>query len=217
MGDGIAMNSVQRSILFSAADRYGNVVLFFIATAVLSRLLSPAEFGVCAFVSAVTAVIGASFQEFGGANYLIQKRELSPADVSSAFTVIFLFSVGVAVVLVLLAGPLSQLFVQDGLKGGIEVSALNFLLFPVSGTISALLRREMKFGWLAVCRLACNATIASVSIALAMTGFSYMGPIWGTVVGNLVLAVMLMAKHRDLGPLPPSLLNTPEVIIICLK
>lgn len=206
------MNSIQRSILFSAADRYGNVVMFFVATAVLSRLLSPAEFGVFAFVSAVSTVIGASFQEFGGANYLIQKPKLSPADVNSAFTVTFGISAVIAVLLFLLADALSQLFGQEGLKRAIEVSALNFLLMPFSGTISALLRREMNFGVLAACRLTANATVALVSIALAMAGFSYMGPIWGSVAGNMVLTMMLLIRHGDLGALRPSLLQYREII-----
>jgi O-antigen/teichoic acid export membrane protein len=145
------MNSVQRSILFSAADRYGSLVLFFVATAILSRLLSPAEFGVYAVVNAVTTVIGASFQEFGGGNYLIQKRELSAADVRSAFTITLGISVAIALLLFVLAGALSELFAQDSLKRGIEVSALNFVLVPFFGTISALLRRDMKFGTLAIC------------------------------------------------------------------
>lgn len=209
---GTKMTSVQRSVLFSAADRYGNVVLFFIATAVLSRLLTPGEFGVYAFVSAVTAVIGASFQEFGGANYLIQKPELSRSDVRSAFTVTFGISAVIAVLLFLLAGPLSQLLALEGLKRGIEVSALNFLLFPFSGTISALLRRDMKFGALAVCRLIANATIAVVSIALGVAGFSYMAPIWGGVAGNMILAIMLLVRHRNFGALRPSLLEYREVV-----
>ncbi len=70
------MSSVQRSIFFSAIERYGGLLLFFISTAILSRLLTPTEFGIYAVVNAVVAIFAASFQEFGGANYLIQKAGL---------------------------------------------------------------------------------------------------------------------------------------------
>ncbi|SCB08427.1 Membrane protein involved in the export of O-antigen and teichoic acid [Bradyrhizobium shewense] len=206
------MNSVQRSILFSAADRYGSLALFFVATAVLSRLLSPAEFGVYAVVSAVTAVIGASFQEFAGGNYLIQKRELSAESVRSAFTITFGISAAIAVLLYVLAGALSDLFAEANLKTGIEVSALNFLLVPFSGTISALLRRDMKFGTLAICNFAAGAAVALVSIGLAMTGFSYMAPVWGALAGNVTLTLALLAHHRDFGALRPSLVEYREVV-----
>lgn len=206
------MSSVQRSILFSAADRYGSLILFFLATAVLSRLLSPAEFGVYAVVNAVALVITAAFQEFGGGSYLIQKRELSDEDVRSAFTITLVISGAIAVVLFVLADYLSRLFGQSGLKEGIEVSALNFLLLPFSGTISALLRREMKFGALAICNFASGVAIALISIGLAMAGFSYMAPIWGGLAGNVILTLALLAGRRNLNVLRPSLLKYREIV-----
>jgi O-antigen/teichoic acid export membrane protein len=213
MRDGAAMTSVQRSILLSAADRYGNLILIFVATAVLSRLLSPAEFGVFAVVNAIAAVLTASFQEFGGANYLIQKHELSSEDIRSAFTVTFGISLAIAGLLFVLGGPLSQWFAEHELKRGVEVAALNFLLVPFSGTIAALLRRDMKFGTLAVYNLVSNAGGVLVSIALAMWGLSYMAPIWGGVAGNMILMVTLLARHRGFRLLlRPSLAGYREVV-----
>src|SRR3974390_1669532 len=78
---------IHRSILFSAIERYGSLVIFVASTAVLSRLLTPREYGIYAFVNAITTVTAASFQEFGGANYLIQKRSLSQQDIQTAFTI----------------------------------------------------------------------------------------------------------------------------------
>src|ERR1700758_4038218 len=92
----LAMKSVQHSIFFSAIERYASGVLFFVTTAVLSRLLTPNEFGTFAVVNAITVVIAVSFQEFGGANYLIQKRELSRANIRTAFTVTLGLSVPIA-------------------------------------------------------------------------------------------------------------------------
>ncbi|MGY3075017.1 hypothetical protein ACVWZZ_001388 [Bradyrhizobium sp. LM6.10] len=206
------MNSVQRSVLFSAVDRYAGLVLFLVSTAVLSRLLTPSEFGVFAVVNALTAVIAAAFQEFGGANYLIQKRELSRGTVRTAFTITWAISLAVALILLASADIISQLFGQDGLRRGIEVSALNLLLLPVSGTLAALFRRDMQFGTLAICNFASNITIALVSIGLAVMHFSYMAPIWGGVAGSVVLAAMLLSSYRDFGVLRPSLSEYRDVL-----
>ncbi|MBH5398271.1 oligosaccharide flippase family protein [Bradyrhizobium sp. CNPSo 4010] len=204
--------SVHRSIVLSALDRYANFALFFVATAVLSRLLTPQEFGLYAIANALTAVIAASFQEFGGANYLIQKRDLSHASLRTAFTVTLAVSSLIGVTMFAGAGALSRLFEQDSLRRGLEVSALNFLLLPVSGTVSALFRRDMEFGKLALCNLAggCSGSIASM--ALAMWGFSYMAPIWGSVVGNLILAVLLLSCRPDRSWFRLSLAEYRDVI-----
>jgi O-antigen/teichoic acid export membrane protein len=199
------MTSVPRSIFFSAVERYASLALFFVSTAVLSRLLTPKEFGTYAVVGALTAVIAASFQEFGGANYLIQKRELSRASIQTAFTVTMAISVLVGVILCALAAPLSRLFEQDNLAGGIMVSAISFLFSPFSGTLTALFRREMEFGKLAICNLSANFAGALVSIVLAMLNFSYMAPIWGGVATNLVMLVAVLSWHRDMSIFRPSL------------
>lgn len=206
------MNAVQRSILLSAVDRYGSLVVFFVATAVLSRLLSPAEFGVYAVANAIALIIAASFQEFGGGNYLIQKRDLSVEDVRSAFTITLIISGALVLLLFVFAHSLALLFAQDSLKEAIEVSALNFLLLPISGTISALLRRDMRFGTVAICNLVSGVAAAVASVGLAIAGLSYMAPVWGGLAGSVVLALALLAGHRDLSALRPSLLAYRDVV-----
>jgi len=206
------MTSVRRSIFFSAIERYASLALFFVVTAVLSRLLTPNEFGTFAVVSALTTVVTASFQEFGGANYLIQKHELSRANIRTAFTIMMGISGLMGLLLFAFAGALAQFFKQDSLANGIEVSALNFLLIPFSGTVLALFRRDMQFGKLAVCNLAANSMGAVVSVVLAMLHFSYMAPIWGSVATNVMLTIVLLIWHRDFGTFRLSLLDYRDVI-----
>jgi O-antigen/teichoic acid export membrane protein len=207
-----SQRTVQRSIFFSAVERYGNLVLFLVTTAVLARLLTPAEFGIYAVVNAVTAVVAASFQEFGGANYLIQKRELSRADVRTAFTVTFGISALIGLALLALSDALSQLFEQESLREGIAVSALSYLLVPFSGTVTGLFRRDMEFGKLAICNLASGFLAATVSITLAMLNFGFMAPVWGGVAGNVVLTIMLLRSHRDFGVFWPSVAQFRDVV-----
>jgi O-antigen/teichoic acid export membrane protein len=206
------MGSVQRSIFFSAIERYGGLLLFFISTAILSRLLTPAEFGIYAVVNAVVAIIAASFQEFGGANYLIQKQDLTESDTRTAFTVTFCISLVIALMLVLFGKAFVVLFKQSGLDSGMAVATLNFLLTPFSIVISALLRRQMAFGKLALCNLIANFVGAAVSILLAVLSFSFMAPIWGGVAINLVLTILLLATSHNIRIFKPSLSNCSDVL-----
>src|SRR3954469_11838685 len=153
------------------------MLLFFVSTAVLSRLLSPREFGVFALISALNTIIGVSFQEFGGANYLIQKASLSKHDIRTAFTVMFCVSALIGMGLYACGGTLAWFFQQEGLKTGIAVSALNFALTPFSVTVSALFRRDMRFGTLAICNLVGSFAGAAISILLAILDYSFMAPI----------------------------------------
>ena len=206
------MGSVQRSIFFSAIERYGGLLLFFISTAILSRLLTPAEFGIYAVVNAVVAIFAASFQEFGGVNYLIQKEDLTDRDTRTAFTVTLCISIALALILVVFGKAFVVFFKQGGLDTGMAVSAVNFLLTPFSAVISALLRRQMAFGKLALCSLIANSVGAAVSIVLAVLNLSFMAPIWGGVAMNLVLTILLVATSRNIRIFKPSLWNCSDVL-----
>lgn len=206
------MNLIYRSILFSALERYASLVFFIVSTAALSRLLTPQEFGIYAVTGALTAVASASFQEFGGANYLVQKTSLSERDVRTAFTITLCLSALFAAAVFALRDVAAWYFSEDGLKLGIAVSALNFLLSPFSMTISALLRRDMAFGTLARCNLAGNFVNAAASIALAALKYSFMAPIWGMLAGNVVVVALLVASRREFQIFRPSFRGYRDVI-----
>jgi O-antigen/teichoic acid export membrane protein len=206
------MNSVQRSIFFSALERYASLLLFFVSIGILSRLLTPKEFGVYAVVLAITSVFSASSQEFGGANYLIQKTSLSEGNIRTAFTITFVLSVAIGFLLYLLGGVLGSTLGADGLEIGIAVAVLNFAITPFSVTIIALYRRDMQFGVVAASNLACNFTMVVVSIALAKMGYSYLAPIWGMIAGSVVQTAYLIVTRRDLRIFRPSLEDYPEVV-----
>jgi O-antigen/teichoic acid export membrane protein len=206
------MDQLHRSIFFSGVERYGSALLFLVSTALLSRLLTPAEFGICAAVIALTAVATACSQEFGGANYLIQKPTLSEQDIRTAFTITFCMSALLGAALFVFRGALASFYSEAGLKTGIAVFAAGFLFLPFSTTLSALFRREMAFGILALCNLAAAFISVASSVALAVLGWSFLGLLIGSVVGQAVAVGLLMSCRRDLLIFRPSLKSWRDVI-----
>jgi O-antigen/teichoic acid export membrane protein len=206
------MTSIRRSIFFSGVERYGSLLLFLVSTAALSRLLTPVEFGIYAVTSAVVTVVSTSFQEFGGANYLIQKKMLSEENIRTAFTITFGISVVLGVAFFGCSDAFAWFFRQEGLKAGIAVSALNFAVTPFSVVISALFRRDMEFGKLAICSLAANVVSITVSIVLAVLHYSFMAPVWGAVAGNVVLAFLFIAFCKNRQVFRFSLSEYPDVV-----
>jgi O-antigen/teichoic acid export membrane protein len=205
------MERLHRSIFFSAVERYGSAFFFLLSTAILSRLLTPAEFGIYAAIIALTSVATACSQEFGGANYVIQKSTLAEQDIRTAFTITFCMSALLGAVFFELRDTLASFYSEDGLRVGITVFAAGFVLTPFSATVSALLRREMAFGVLARCNLAASFVSAATSIALVATGWSYLGLLIGLVIGQAAAAVLLISCRRDLRIFCPSFKGWREV------
>ena len=205
-------NRIRQSIFFSALERYGGFLLFAVATAVLSRLLNPQEFGIYSVVAALTAIIGAAFQEFGGANYLVQKSWLSEGETRTAFTITLCMSVLLAVAFFELRETAVWFYSTEELKVGIAVATLNFLLLPFIITISALLRRDMEFATLARCNLIGYLINVVISILLALWHFSFLAPIWGMIAGNVALLASLVWSRFDLSIFRPSFAGYKDVL-----
>lgn len=206
------MNDIHKAIFFSALEKYGSFIFFIFATAILARLLTPEEFGIFALVNAITTIAASYFHEFGGANYIIQKDDLSERNIRTAFTVTLITSSFVALLLLLLRGVAAQFFSQEGLRLGLAVCAINFLLVPVSVVLTALLRREMSFGTLGRCNIIANIANSLSSIALAAVGYSYMAPIYGVLIGTVVLTILLLMHVGNIRALKPSLQGYREVL-----
>ncbi len=202
---------IYKSFFFSSVDRYGSLIIQLASIAALSRLLTPEEFGIYSIIVAVTALAN-TFRELGGANYLIQKPNLTQGCVRTAFTITFAMACLLGVVLLALAGAAAGFFSQPALRDGITIAALNFLMLPFSVTISALLRREMVFDALAACNLISNFLMAATSVGLAASGFSFMGPVWGSIAGNAALVALLLAHRRDVRIFRFSLRNWRDVV-----
>jgi len=206
------MNRVHRSIGFSAIDRYGSTLLLLLATMILARLLTPEEFGIYTAVSALMVLATVSSREFGGANYLIQKSSLSERDIRTAFTVNAGMSVLFAAALFGLRDAFAWFYSQPGLQIGIGVAALSFLLVPFSGTMTALLRREMAFDVIAACNLTANVVNAATAVALAALGHGFMSPLYGALAGQTVLMALLVGHRRRLRLFQPCLDGWREAV-----
>lgn len=205
-----AVSRIYRSFFFSAVERYGSLIIQLASIAALSRLLTPAEFGIYALIAALTA-LAHTLREFGCTNYLIQKINLSERCIRSAFTVTFCISCLLVIILLSLRDAAAMFFSEPGLRQGISLSAVNFLVLPFSMTITALLRRDLAFDTIASCNLAANFVIAVTSVGLAALGLSYMGPVWGSVAGNVTLVVLLFVYRPDIRIFRFSLHNWRDV------
>lgn len=183
------MSRLRRSIVILAVNNYGYILLTLASITILSRLLTPHEFGIYTITTSIVGVLS-SVREFGGANYIIQKRDLSERCIRTAFTINCVISGLLIALLFAMRDAMASFFNEDGIRAGMAVGALNFVFLPFAEMVSALFRREMAFHVIAVCDLVATTVMLITSISLAATGFSFMAPVWGLVAGSLAQAIV---------------------------
>ncbi len=188
---GAAANTVRKSLAISFAERYSALVLQFVSTVIIARLLTPAEIGVFS-VAAVLTTLAHTLRDFGVGQYVIQEKALTTERLRAAYGVAIASAWVVAAALAALSAPAAWFYHAPGVGRVMRVFALNFVLLPFGSVSLALWRREMNFAAAYYIKISGGLVQAATSIALAFAGFSYMSLAWGAAAG---IAVTVVAAH----------------------
>jgi O-antigen/teichoic acid export membrane protein len=153
-----------------------------ISTVVLAHLLTPADFGLVAMVTAITG-LGQAFADLGLSEATIQHPEINHDQVSKLFWVNVGIGVGLTIITASL-GPFLAWFYDDGrLKPITFVVSFTFLIGGLRVQHDALLQRNMRFLALAIRDVAAYVLAVPTAIFLAWRGAGY----WAIVALPLTL------------------------------
>ncbi|MEI7736900.1 MAG: oligosaccharide flippase family protein, partial [Ferruginibacter sp.] len=132
-----------KNIIWDYIGKFGNYLVSFLISIILTRLLVPDEFGIMAMVMVVITVAGI-FLDMGFNRAIIQQKEISSVQLSTVFYI----NVAVSLVLMLLcffsAGPLAVFYKQPLIKPVFQVISLSFPLNSLDLIPTALLYKNMQ-------------------------------------------------------------------------
>ena len=188
------MATLRKALLINFAQNYGIIVLQFVASILLARLLSPEEIGIFSVAAALIALAQA-VRDFGVGQYIIQERELTPERISAAFSVALLIAVTLAAITAALSGVASDFYREPGIRNVMLVLSINFLLIPFGQITLGYLQREMKFGAIAQVKIGSTVVHFTVSLGLAYSGFSYMSLAYASLA-NVLASAAIANLHR---------------------
>lgn len=142
------------------------------STAVLARLLTPNDYGLIAMLLAVTSFFMV-FQDLGLSLATIQRAEISRELVNTLFWVNAALGALLAGLAAILAPVVAWFYDEPRLLWPALALAGTFLLSGLAVQHQALLRRQMRFGRIAVLEIIAGVGGITVGISCAIHGFSY--------------------------------------------
>jgi O-antigen/teichoic acid export membrane protein len=174
-------------------------IISFIATFILTILLSPSVFGIFYVVTAVISFIS-YFSDIGLAASLIQKKgELSREELVSSFTIQQIL-IGFIVILSFMLSPFFTSFYNLGNDGVFLYKALlvSFFLSSLKTIPSVLLERKLEFAKLVIPQLLETSIFYIVTIALAFYGFGITSFAWGAIARGIIglIAIYIVSPWK---------------------
>jgi teichuronic acid exporter len=181
--DGLRQNAT-KSIGWIILERWTSRLLALVVIAVLTRLLSPEDFGLVAMATIVTALLQV-FIDAGFVTVLVQKKVLDAKDASTAFWTSIALSIILYAALFFTAPLISDLFGEPDLTGVLRVMGLGLPISSLSQVPAALLERSFGFRSLALRQVIGAVCGAAVAVPVAFSG----GGVWALVAQGLTTSI----------------------------
>lgn len=183
--------------VLQSGGKHGIDMLVFLC---LARWIAPSDFGLVAMASAVV-VLAAVLAEMGLGEAIVQRGDLHPDHVHSAFWLALALGVGLALVLVAAAPLLAAAYGRAELVPVLRCLSPLFVLHALNIVPQALLQRELSFQPLTRRALGGAAMGGVAGLIVGARG----GDAWSLVVQQLVSTSTGLATLWWLSPWRPRL------------
>jgi O-antigen/teichoic acid export membrane protein len=184
-----------RSVRGGAVVFVGQASRFLLQTGsavVLARLLTPADFGLIAMVTAVTGIIG-YLKDMGLTMATVQRARVTHAQASTLFWVNLLLSIGLCGIGVAMGPLIAAFYGEPSLMPITWALSLTFFFSGVPAQHMALLRRRMRFATLASIEVAGLAAGVAVAVVAALLGAGYWALVALPITEALTQCVLAIA------------------------
>ena len=177
--------SIKKATTITVIGKYSGVVIQFVYLAILSRILTPTEFGVVAIITVFTTFF-ALFSNMGIGPAIIQNKSLNNQDIKSIFALTFYIALTVTLVFSLLGFPLAIFFSNDAYRVIAPLISISLFFNTINIVPNALLLKGLRFKLVTLRTITVALVSAAVTIYLALIGFSY----YAIVAHSIIMAVM---------------------------
>ena len=174
---------LKKAAAINAAGKYSTVIIQLIVTAILSRLLSPEDYGVVAVVT-VFSTFFAALSSMGFGTAIIQNKTLTKTDIDNIFSFTVYIGAGLSVIFALLSFVIAWLY-NDSLYIPVSMLLSISLFFGTLNMVpGGVLDRDKKFVLIAVRTVVVYTASAGIAIVLAFFGFRYYALVIQTILSS---------------------------------
>ncbi len=192
--------SIARGVGWAILMRWALRFIGLFSTLILARLLSPEDFGVAAMGMLVMGFLF-ELSQFGAGMHLVRKKQIDQSHSDTAWTIVLLQGGLTALLLVLIAAPISEYFEEPRVVDVMYLLAVASLMGGFESIGPILLRRELRYSadfrfnvWRKVLTF-----VATVSAALILRDY------WALIVGHLAGTVVGIVLSYRVHPYRPRL------------
>jgi O-antigen/teichoic acid export membrane protein len=169
--------------------RLSSLLLFML----VGRLLSADQLGLFAAANVMLILLGI-LSEQGFLQAVVQRPEITPAQMNAALWVNVGVSAAMVVIIWLAAPAIAALMDTPGLVPVLRVASFSLPFWAASYVQEAMRRRTFEYRWIATTSLISTLVSTLVALAMMLAGLGVWGLVAQTLVGAMVSALVLWLR-----------------------
>ena len=178
-----------------------------VCTAVLSRLLSPAEYGLLS-MALIFICFADLFSNLGFGQALVQRQGLEQRHINTVFGLQIALNILLTLLMCALSPLIGRFYHAPRLVGIICVLATNYIVLAFRAVPSMLLTRAMNFKGLALRDMAADVVAGIAAIVMAVSGWGIWSLVGQMLLGSLASTVLVWPMLHEK---PRPVLNAPAL------
>lgn len=179
------VGKTKKNLLYNTLLPLAYQIFRFFVAILIARILDPRDFGIIGIAS-IVIFYSNSLSNFGFSTALINKENITDQHTNSIFTINFIISFLLALLVVVSSEVISRYFDIIELSYVLKVLSSIFIITSFRMMFTTLLKRESRFKILSQIEFSAGTTQALLVLLLAYYGFGYWAIVIGMIVATLV-------------------------------
>ena len=183
-------------ILYTALSKYSGLIISIVTTAVLSRLLTPEDFGLIA-IATIFISFFSIISDLGIGPAVIQNKELTEKDYRNLFSFSIYLGFFLTFTFYIIAPYIGRYYQQETLIKIIRLLSISVFFTTINSIPSACLLASCKFRFIAIRTVSIQLILAPISILAAFNGFG----VYSLVISPILSSIILFYVNYKVHPI----------------
>jgi len=205
------MSSIKKQLIlgigFTAISKYSGMFISVIITAVLSRILSPDDFGIVAVATVIITFFGI-ISDLGIAPAIVQNKELNKRDINNLFSFSFWLSIMISILFYLSAGLIANYYNSPQLVNICRILSLSLFFNTINVVPNALLYKNKEFKFIAKRTIIVQIITGLVAVISAFNGAGIYALLINPVLSAIIIFTITFRRF------PQQILLTSGIVTL---
>lgn len=184
-----------KGIKWTAASQLARIILQYLTTFILVKLLSPSDYGLMA-MSVIVIGFLEIFKDLGTSSALIQQKKINDALLNSVFWLNLFFGAAITFLLFFSADLIALFYNEPRLTSILQVLSITFFISSIGIVHKTLLEKNLNFDFLAKIEVISSFLSSIVGITMALLGYGVWSLVFQSLVNTLGISISLWLFYK---------------------